>query len=95
MPIVIGIGSNNTLEIVEEIKKTDFTGVSGILSVSPYYSKPTQEGIYAHFKAIAEATDLPIILYNVPGRTSSNMLPETIVKLYNDFSNILKGLKDN
>ena len=93
VPIVIGIGSNNTLEVVEEIKNTDFTGVSGILSVSPYYSKPTQEGIYAHFKAIAEATELPIILYNVPGRTSSNMLPETIVKLYNDFSNIV-GVKE-
>ncbi|MDY0779199.1 4-hydroxy-tetrahydrodipicolinate synthase [Tenacibaculum sp. IB213877] len=89
LPLVLGIGGNNTAAVVEEIKNTDLTHFSGILSVSPYYNKPTQEGIYQHFKAVAEATDEPIILYNVPGRTSSNMSPEVIVRLANDFENIV------
>lgn len=89
VPLVVGIGGNNTTEIIEEIKTTDLSGVTAILSVSPYYSKPTQEGIYQHFKAIAEVSPIPIILYNVPGRTSSNMLPETILRLANDFKNII------
>jgi len=89
LPLVVGIGGNNTAEVIEEIKATNFSGISAILSVSPYYSKPTQEGIYQHFKAIAEVSPVPIILYNVPGRTSSNMLPETTLRLANDFENIV------
>ncbi|WP_442266145.1 4-hydroxy-tetrahydrodipicolinate synthase [Tenacibaculum sp. ZS6-P6] len=89
LPLVIGIGGNNTAAVVEEIKNTDLTHFDGILSVSPYYNKPTQEGIYLHFKAVAEATEKPIILYNVPGRTSSNMSPEVVVRLANDFNNII------
>ena len=89
VPMVLGIGGNNTAEIIEEIKTTDFTGINAILSVSPYYSKPTQEGIYQHFKAISLASPVDIILYNVPGRTSSNMLPATTLRLANDFKNIV------
>ncbi len=89
LPLVLGIGGNNTAAVVEEIKNTDLTSFNAILSVSPHYNKPTQEGIYQHFKAIAEATEKPIILYNVPGRTSSNVSPEIIIRLANDFSNIV------
>ncbi|WP_299122367.1 4-hydroxy-tetrahydrodipicolinate synthase [uncultured Winogradskyella sp.] len=89
LPIVLGIGGNNTANVVNEIKSTDFSAIDGILSVSPYYSKPTQEGIYQHFKAIAEVAPKPVILYNVPGRTSSNMLPETTLRLAKDFDNII------
>ncbi|MEH1008157.1 MULTISPECIES: 4-hydroxy-tetrahydrodipicolinate synthase [unclassified Winogradskyella] len=89
LPLVLGIGGNNTAEVIAEIKATDFSAIDGILSVSPYYSKPTQEGIYQHFKAIAEVSPKPIILYNVPGRTSSNMLPETTFRLAKDFDNIV------
>lgn len=89
LPLVLGVGSNNTQEVVAELKSRDFADFVAILSVSPYYNKPTQEGIYQHFKAIAEASPLPIILYNVPGRTASNMLPSTIIRLANDFINIV------
>ncbi|MEO1032527.1 MAG: 4-hydroxy-tetrahydrodipicolinate synthase [Bacteroidota bacterium] len=89
LPLVLGIGGNNTATIIEEIKTTDLSDISAILSVSPYYSKPTQEGLYQHFKAIAEVSPLPIILYNVPGRTSKNMEPETTIRLANDFDNII------
>lgn len=89
LPLVIGIGGNNTTAVVEEIKSTDLSDFAGILSVSPYYNKPTQEGIYQHFKTIAETTDKPIILYNVPGRTASNMSTDVIVRLANDFDNII------
>lgn len=89
LPIVLGIGGNCTASVVEAFKSTDITGVDAILSVSPYYNKPTQEGIYQHYKAIAEVSPLPIILYNVPGRTSSNVLPETTLRLANDFDNII------
>ncbi len=89
LPLVLGIGGNNTATVVDEIKTTDLSGIDGILSVSPYYSKPTQEGLYQHFKAVAEATTKPIILYNVPGRTSKNMEPETTIRLANDFDNIV------
>ena len=89
VPLVLGIGGNNTLKVIEEIKQTDLSGIDAILSVSPYYSKPTQEGIYQHFKAISEACPIDIILYNVPGRTSSNMLPETTLRLAKDFKNIV------
>jgi len=89
LPLVLGVGGNNTMQIVEELKTGDFSAFEAILSVSPYYNKPTQEGIYQHFKAIAEASPIPVILYNVPGRTSSNMLPSTVVRLANDFSNVV------
>ncbi|MFY0603321.1 MAG: 4-hydroxy-tetrahydrodipicolinate synthase [Flavobacteriaceae bacterium] len=89
LPLVLGIGGNNTAAVVEEIKNTDLSNFDAILSVSPYYNKPTQEGIYQHFKAVASSTDKPIIIYNVPGRTSSNMSPETTVRLATDFDNII------
>jgi 4-hydroxy-tetrahydrodipicolinate synthase len=89
VPVVCGMGGNNTSEIVSIIKEFDWTGISGILSVSPYYNKPTQEGIYQHFKAIAEACKLPIILYNVPGRTSGNIMPNTAIRLAYEFSHIV------
>ncbi|MRX68386.1 4-hydroxy-tetrahydrodipicolinate synthase [Flavobacterium resistens] len=89
LPLVLGVGGNNTMQIVEELKTGDFSAFEAILSVSPYYNKPTQEGIYQHFKAIAEASPIPVILYNVPGRTSSNMLPSTVIRLANDFSNVV------
>ena len=89
LPLVLGVGGNNTHEVVEELKTRDLSGFDAILSVSPYYNKPTQEGIYQHFKAIANASPLPIILYNVPGRTSSNMLPATVIRLANDFKNVV------
>lgn len=89
LPLVLGVGGNNTMQVVEELKTRDFSAFEAILSVSPYYNKPTQEGIYQHFKAIAEASPIPVILYNVPGRTSSNMLPSTVVRLANDFSNVV------
>ncbi len=89
LPLVLGVGGNNTNKVVEELKTRDFSNFVAILSVSPYYNKPTQEGIYQHFKAIAEASPLPIILYNVPGRTASNMLPSTVLRLANDFKNIV------
>ncbi|WP_294960491.1 4-hydroxy-tetrahydrodipicolinate synthase [uncultured Flavobacterium sp.] len=89
LPLVLGVGGNNTMQIVEELKTRDFSAFEAILSVSPYYNKPTQEGIYQHFKAIAEASPVPVILYNVPGRTASNMLPSTVVRLANDFKNVV------
>ncbi len=89
LPLVIGIGGNNTAAVVNEIQQTDLSNFDAILSVSPYYNKPTQEGIYQHFKAVSESTNKPIILYNVPSRTSSNMLPETIIRLANDFENVI------
>ncbi|MFH6994073.1 4-hydroxy-tetrahydrodipicolinate synthase [Flavobacterium sp. FlaQc-48] len=89
LPLVLGVGGNNTLQVVEELKTRDFSSFEAILSVSPYYNKPTQEGIYQHFKAIAEASPIPVILYNVPGRTSSNMLPATVIRLANDFDNVV------
>lgn len=89
LPLVLGVGSNNTAEVIEELKSGNFSDFVAILSVSPYYNKPTQEGIYQHFKAIAETSPIPVILYNVPGRTSSNMLPETIIRLANDFKNVI------
>ena len=93
VPLVLGVGGNNTAEVVKEFKTRDFTGIDGILSVAPYYSKPTQEGFYQHYKALAEATELPIILYNVPGRTAKNMEPTTTIRLANDFTNIV-GVKE-
>lgn len=89
LPIVLGIGGNNTQAVVDEIRTQDLSKIDGILSVAPYYNKPTQEGFYQHYKAIALATKKPIILYNVPGRTAKNMLPETTIRLANDFKNIV------
>ncbi|MGC6437433.1 MAG: 4-hydroxy-tetrahydrodipicolinate synthase [Flavobacteriaceae bacterium] len=89
LPLVIGIGGNNTAAVVDELKETDLSLFTAILSVSPYYSKPTQEGLYQHFKAVAEASPIPVILYNVPGRTSKNMEPKTSLRLARDFENIV------
>jgi 4-hydroxy-tetrahydrodipicolinate synthase len=89
LPLVLGVGGNNTYQVVEELKTRDFRDFVAILSVSPYYNKPTQEGIYQHFKAIAKASPIPVIVYNVPGRTGSNMLPATVLRLAHDFSNIV------
>lgn len=89
LPLVIGIGGNNTMNVVNEIKTSDLSAFCAILSVSPYYNKPTQEGIYQHFKVISEASPLPIIVYNVPGRTGKNLEPKTVLRLANDFKNIV------
>lgn len=89
IPILKYCGGNNTAAVVDEIKTTDWTGIDGILSICPYYNKPSQDGLYQHFKAIAEVSPLPIVLYNVPGRTGINMKAETTVKLAKDFSNIV------
>ena len=89
LPLVLGVGGNNTMKVAEELKTRDMSSFVAILSVSPYYNKPTQEGIYQHFKVIAEASPVPVIVYNVPGRTSSNMLPKTVLRLANDFKNIV------
>lgn len=89
LPLVLGVGGNNTSKVVEELKTRDLSAFTAILSVSPYYNKPTQEGIYQHFKAVAEASQIPVILYNVPGRTASNMLPTTVLRLANDFENVV------
>lgn len=93
LPLVLGVGGNNTAKVVEELQTRDLSDFDAILSVSPYYNKPTQEGIYQHFKAIANVSPLPIILYNVPGRTASNMLPSTVLRLANDFTNVI-GIKE-
>lgn len=93
LPLVLGVGGNNTQEVVNELKTRDLSDFTAVLSVSPYYNKPTQEGIYQHFKMIAQNSPIPIILYNVPGRTASNMLPETVLRLANDFKNII-GIKE-
>ncbi|MEX0812337.1 MAG: 4-hydroxy-tetrahydrodipicolinate synthase [Chitinophagales bacterium] len=93
VPIVAGFGDNNTAALIEEMEAYHFKGISAILSASPYYNKPTQEGIYAHYKALAEKAPKPIILYNVPGRTASNITAETTLKLARDFKNII-GIKE-
>lgn len=89
VPVLIGCGGNNTAAIVEELKTGDFSGFDGILSVCPYYNKPSQEGLYQHFKAVAGATRLPVVLYNVPGRTGINMKAETTVRLARECPNIV------
>ena len=89
VPILMGCGGNNTAAVVEELKNGDFSGIDGILSVCPYYNKPSQEGLYQHFKAIAAATELPVVLYNVPGRTGINLKPETTCRLARDCKNIV------
>lgn len=89
VPILMGCGGNNTAAVVEELKTTDFSGIDGVLSVCPFYNKPSQEGLYQHFKTIAAATKLPVVLYNVPGRTGVNMKAETTVRLARDCRNIV------
>ncbi len=89
IPVVLGLGGNNTRALVDKLRNDDFTGIDAILSVVPYYNKPSQEGIYQHYKAIAEATRLPIILYNVPGRTGVNMTAETTLRVARDFDNVV------
>lgn len=89
VPILMGCGGNNTAAIVEELHTRDFSGIDGILSVCPYYNKPSQEGLYQHFKTIANATDMKVVLYNVPGRTGVNMKAETTVRLALDCKNIV------
>ena len=89
LPILMGCGGNNTRAVVEELKTADWTGIDGVLSVCPYYNKPSQEGLYQHFKAIAEASPLPVVLYNVTGRTGINMKSETTVRLARDCENIV------
>lgn len=89
LPILMGCGGNNTKAVVDELKNSDWRGIDGVLSVCPYYNKPSQEGLYQHFKAIAEASPLPVVLYNVPGRTGVNLKPETTVRLANDCENII------
>ena len=89
MPILMGCGGNCTATVVEEIKNTDWTGIDGILSVCPMYNKPSQEGLYQHFSAIAEVSPLPVVLYNVPGRTGVNLTADTTLRLAHDFKNIV------
>ncbi len=89
MGIMLGCGGNNTQAVINELQTEDFTGVDGILCVVPYYNKPNQEGLYRHFKAIADSTDMPIYLYNVPGRTGVNMQPETTIRLAEECKNII------
>ena len=89
VPILLGVGGNNTRAIINTLQTDDFTGVDAILSVVPYYNKPSQEGIYQHYKAIAESTELPIVLYNVPGRTGVNMTAEPTLRIDNDFGNVI------
>ena len=89
VPVLMGCGGNNTAEVVRELKEADFAGIDGILSVCPYYNKPSQEGLYQHFKAIAAASPLPVVLYNVPGRTGVNLKAETTVRLAKECPNIV------
>ena len=93
IPILKYCGGNNTAAVVDEIKTTDWSGIDGILSICPYYNKPSQEGLYQHFKAIAEVSPLPIVLYNVPGRTGVNMTAATTVRIAKDFLNVV-GVKE-
>jgi 4-hydroxy-tetrahydrodipicolinate synthase len=93
IPIILGVGGNNTRAITEKLKNDDFSGIDAILSVVPYYNKPSQEGIYRHYEQIAQSTNLPVILYNVPGRTGVNMTAETTLRLANDFD-MIAGIKE-
>jgi 4-hydroxy-tetrahydrodipicolinate synthase len=89
IPLVVGIGGNNTQEVINQVRNTDLTGVDGILSVAPYYNKPNQRGLFQHFKAIATSSPVPVILYNVPGRTCSNIAADTCIQLAHDCENIV------
>lgn len=89
VPLVLGVGGNNTASVVEELKTRDFSAFSAVLSVSPYYNKPNQEGMYQHFRAVAQASPLPVILYNVPSRTGTNMQPATVLRIAREFDNVI------
>ena len=89
VPLLMGCGGNCTANVVRELKTTDWTGIDGVLSVCPMYNKPSQEGLYQHFRAIAQASPVPVVLYNVPGRTGVNMTAETTLRLARDFENIV------
>jgi len=93
VPVVYGIGGNNTNELVHTIKSTNFNGIDALLSVTPFYNKPQQEGLYQHYAAVSEASPVPIILYNVPGRASTNLTAETTLRLAHNFKNIV-GIKE-
>lgn len=89
IPVIMGVGGNNTAALAEELRTTDFTGVSAVLSVTPYYNKPTQEGLYQHYCALSQASPLPVILYNVPGRTGVNMIAETTLRIARHCPNVI------
>jgi 4-hydroxy-tetrahydrodipicolinate synthase len=93
LPVILGVGGNNTAELVHSLEKLDADRLTAVLSVSPYYNKPSQQGIYEHYRAVSAASPLPLILYNVPGRTSSNITADTTLRIANDFDNIL-GVKE-
>ncbi|WGK64895.1 4-hydroxy-tetrahydrodipicolinate synthase [Croceiramulus getboli] len=93
LPLVLGVGGNNTQQVIDELKRRDLSAFDAILSVSPYYNRPSQEGIFQHYKAVAEATSKPLVLYNVPSRTGSNMLPATVLRLAHAFDHII-GIKE-
>ncbi len=94
IPLVLGIGGNNTAQVIRDIQETDLSPFAAILSVCPYYNKPSQEGLFQHFSAIAEASPIPIILYNVPGRTGVNLLPETVIRIYRAHPDKIIGIKE-
>ncbi len=94
LPLVLGIGGNNTQQVIADIQATDLSPYAAILSVCPYYNKPSQEGLYQHFAAIAAACPIPIILYNVPGRTGVNLLPETVMRIYQAYPDTIIGVKE-
>ena len=94
LPLVLGVGGNNTAAVCESLRTMDLSGFSAILSVCPYYNKPNQEGLFRHFCAVAEASPLPVILYNVPGRTGVNLLPETVMRIYNAHPDKICGIKE-
>lgn len=94
LPLVLGVGGNNTAAVCETLKTIDLTGFEAILSVCPYYNKPNQEGLHQHFCAVAEASPIPVILYNVPGRTGVNLLPETVMRIYDAHPDKIAGIKE-
>ena len=94
LPLVLGVGGNNTAAVCETLKTLDLTGYTAILSVCPYYNKPNQEGLFQHFCAIAEASPIPVLLYNVPGRTGVNLLPETVMRIYHAHPDKILGVKE-
>ena len=94
LPLVLGVGGNCTAAVCENLRTIDLTGFTAILSVCPYYNKPNQEGLFQHFSAIAEASPIPVILYNVPGRTGVNLLPETVMRIYNAHPDKIIGIKE-
>ena len=94
LPLVLGVGGNNTAAVCEALRTIDLTGFEAILSVCPYYNKPNQEGLFQHFCAVAEASPVPVILYNVPGRTGVNLLPETVMRIYQAHPDKIAGIKE-